>query len=135
VAKHRIFDKAGQPTKYFWSDKHSTSRKRAPVFKETVEGTKKMKGVYFNADEQRIITRARPNRHPSGSIFLVSLYRAIRPVRAQLPIENSTPVPTKEIRSLTRPGMGGATQDVLRVSAVSAVSLSFPDPPSRLRQT
>lgn len=55
MARHRIFDKAGQKTKYFWSDKHATNRKRAPVFKETAEGTKKMKGVYFNAEEHRIV--------------------------------------------------------------------------------
>ena len=55
MARHRIFDKDGQPTKYFWSDKHAADRKRASVFKETAEGTKKMKRVFFNAVDHKIV--------------------------------------------------------------------------------
>jgi hypothetical protein len=48
MSRHRIVDNSGKPTRYFWSDKHSSNRKRATVFKETEEGIKRMKNVFFD---------------------------------------------------------------------------------------
>lgn len=49
MAKHRIHDESGKPTRYFWSDKHGQDRARMIVFKQTEEGVKRMKNVFFDA--------------------------------------------------------------------------------------
>lgn len=50
MARHRIVNKTGNPTKYFWSDKDGTDRTRQTVYKQTTDGVKRMKGVSFNVE-------------------------------------------------------------------------------------
>lgn len=54
MARHRIVDRDGRPTRYFWSDKHGTDRKHRTVFKKTGEGVKRMRGVHFDAEAKRL---------------------------------------------------------------------------------
>jgi hypothetical protein len=53
MARYRILDKQGQPTKFFWSDKHGEGRNRT-VFKQTDDGVKRMRGVHFNPSTKKI---------------------------------------------------------------------------------
>jgi len=53
MARHRIHDDNGKPTRYFWSDKHSANRTRVTVFKETDEGIKRMKNVFFDTVKRK----------------------------------------------------------------------------------
>ncbi|MGH7539719.1 MAG: hypothetical protein ACRELC_01850 [Gemmatimonadota bacterium] len=54
MARHRIVDGDGKPTKFFWSDKHGTDRKHRTVFKQTDDGVKRMRGVHFDADRKKL---------------------------------------------------------------------------------
>ena len=55
MAKVKIFKKDGTPTPYFWSSKHSTDRKFQTVYKRTAEGIKRMKGVHFDAINNKMV--------------------------------------------------------------------------------
>ena len=55
MARHRIHDDNGKPTDYFWSDKYSADRTRAQVFKETEEGIKRMKNVFFDTVKRKLM--------------------------------------------------------------------------------
>jgi hypothetical protein len=55
MARHRIHDDNGKPTDYFWSDKYSADRTRAQVFKETEEGIKRMKNVFFDTVKRKLL--------------------------------------------------------------------------------
>jgi hypothetical protein len=52
--KNKIFKKDGSATPYFWSDKDSNARTEKTVYKQTRDGVKRMTGVQFNADTNRI---------------------------------------------------------------------------------
>ncbi|HSJ32073.1 MAG TPA: hypothetical protein VK933_11610 [Longimicrobiales bacterium] len=54
MARIRISKKDGTPTPYFWSDKDGTDRTKQVVYKETVDGVKRMKGVRFNSVTNRM---------------------------------------------------------------------------------
>ncbi|MGH7449238.1 MAG: hypothetical protein ACREK1_03745 [Longimicrobiales bacterium] len=58
MARIKIIKKDGSPTPYFWSDKDGTDRTRLKVYKQTVEGIKRMRGVRFNSVTNRM--RRRP---------------------------------------------------------------------------
>ena len=49
MAKIRIFKRDGTPTSYFWSNRHTVDKESLTVYKQTNEGVKRMKGVFFNA--------------------------------------------------------------------------------------
>ena len=53
--RHPIKDKHGKQTDYFWSDKHADDPKRATVFRKTVDGIKKMRGVLFDSKAGKIV--------------------------------------------------------------------------------
>jgi hypothetical protein len=54
MARIEISKKDGSPTPYFWSDKDGTDRERKTVYKQTPDGVKRMKGVYFNSVTNRV---------------------------------------------------------------------------------
>jgi hypothetical protein len=54
MARIRISKKDGTPTPYFWSDKDGTDRTKQVVYKRTVDGVKRMKGVRFNSVTNRM---------------------------------------------------------------------------------
>jgi hypothetical protein len=54
MARIKIAKKDGTPTPYFWSDKDGADLKSRTVYKQTVEGVKRMKGVRFNAVTNRM---------------------------------------------------------------------------------
>ncbi|CAN5775260.1 hypothetical protein BH23GEM10_BH23GEM10_09670 [soil metagenome] len=51
---NKIFKKDGTPTSYFWSDKDGKDRSRQVVYKKTEDGVKRMRGVHFDAVENRM---------------------------------------------------------------------------------
>lgn len=51
--RYRILGKDGTPTKFFWSDRDGTDRTRQTVYKQTPDGTKRMKGVKFDATKKK----------------------------------------------------------------------------------
>lgn len=53
MAKVKIFKKDGSPTPYFWSNRDS-DRTNVTVYKQTTDGVKRMKGVRFNAETNRM---------------------------------------------------------------------------------
>lgn len=53
MARHRIFDKEGNRTKFFWSDKDGRDRKHRTVYKEAGESIKRMKGVHYDVDRKK----------------------------------------------------------------------------------
>lgn len=53
MARHRIRDKHGKPTKFFWSDKDGNDQTSRTVYKQTPDGVKRMRGVHFDADKNR----------------------------------------------------------------------------------
>ncbi len=53
MAKIKIFRKDGTPTPYFWSDR-DTDRTNLTVYKQTSDGVKRMRGVYYDAVAKRI---------------------------------------------------------------------------------
>ena len=55
MARHPINNKHGQPTDYFWTDKHATDPKRVTVFRKTEAGIKKMTGVHYDSQNGRIV--------------------------------------------------------------------------------
>jgi S-adenosylmethionine:tRNA-ribosyltransferase-isomerase (queuine synthetase) len=55
MAKIKIFKKDGTPTPYFWSNKNSGDRNYQTVYKKTDEGIKRMKGVHFDAVNNRMV--------------------------------------------------------------------------------
>lgn len=54
MARIRILKKDGSETAYFWSDKDGSDRTMQRVYKRTVEGIKRMKGVRFNSVTKRM---------------------------------------------------------------------------------
>lgn len=58
MARIRISKKDGTSTPYFWSDKDGSDRTRQTVYKQTVEGVKRMKGVSFNSVTNRMRRQA-----------------------------------------------------------------------------
>ena len=58
MAKVRIIKKDGTPTQYFWSTKHTTDKSSLTVFKQTSDGIKRMKGVVYDALQNRMIKNA-----------------------------------------------------------------------------
>ena len=55
MAKIKIFKKDGTPTEYFWSNKHTGDRTFQTVYKKTTDGIKRMKGVHFDAVNNRMV--------------------------------------------------------------------------------
>ena len=55
MARHIINNKLGQPTDYYWTDKHAEDPARATVFRKTEAGIKKMRGVHFDSKTGRIV--------------------------------------------------------------------------------
>jgi hypothetical protein len=58
MARHRIHDESGKPTRYFWSDKYKTGGSQVAVFKETDEGVKRMKKIFFDTQKAKMIKEA-----------------------------------------------------------------------------
>jgi hypothetical protein len=54
MTRHVIYNPAGQPTKYFWTDEHGKDAQHRVVFKEGPDGLKKMTGVHFDAIAKKI---------------------------------------------------------------------------------
>lgn len=54
MGKVKIYKKDGTTGPYFWSDDDGTDRVNKTVYKQTPDGVKRMKGVHFNADENRL---------------------------------------------------------------------------------
>ena len=54
MARIKIHKKDGTETAYFWSDKDGNDRTMQRVYKRTVEGVKRMKGVRFNSVTNRM---------------------------------------------------------------------------------
>jgi hypothetical protein len=54
MAKMKIAKKDGTPTPYFWSDRDGSDLQSKRVYKQTSDGVKRMTGVSFNAQTQRI---------------------------------------------------------------------------------
>lgn len=50
--KMRIFKQDGTPTQFFWSDQDRNDRKT--VYKQTPKGVKRMLGVHFDAQKNRL---------------------------------------------------------------------------------
>jgi len=50
----KIFKKDGTSTPFFWSDTDGDDRKRQTVYKQTTEGVKKMRGVHYDAERNRM---------------------------------------------------------------------------------
>lgn len=48
VARMRIYLKDGRPTPFFWREEDGTDRTNQTVYKRTMSGVKRMKGVHFN---------------------------------------------------------------------------------------
>lgn len=59
MARIKITKKDGSSTPYFWSDKNKADRTMRTVYKQTGEGIKRMKGVRFNSETNRM------RRHPA----------------------------------------------------------------------
>lgn len=55
MARHTINDKHGKPTDYFWNDKQAQDPQKAPVFRKTESGIKKMRGVTVDTKSGRIV--------------------------------------------------------------------------------
>lgn len=55
MARIKIFRKNGTPTPYFWSSRNSGDRTSVRVYKKTVDGIKRMRGVRFNAVTKRML--------------------------------------------------------------------------------
>jgi hypothetical protein len=53
MARIMIVKRDGTKTQYFWNDRDS-DRTHLTVYKKTEDGIKRMKGVHFNAVENRI---------------------------------------------------------------------------------
>ena len=54
MVKVQITKKDGTPTQYFWLQRESADRKSTTVYKQTTDGVKRMKGVRFNAETNRM---------------------------------------------------------------------------------
>lgn len=54
MAKIKIFKKDGTPTPYFWSNKRTSDRTKLTVFKQTLDGVKRMTGVCYDAVAERM---------------------------------------------------------------------------------
>lgn len=54
MARTRIFKNDGTSTPYFWSDKDGTGEDRKRIYKQTPDGVKRMKDVYFNVTTNRV---------------------------------------------------------------------------------
>ena len=54
MVKVQINKKDGTPTQYFWLQRPSADRKSTTVYKQTTDGVKRMKGVRFNAETNRM---------------------------------------------------------------------------------
>ena len=55
MAKVKIYKKDGTATPYFWSNKHSGDRRYQTVYKQTSDGVKRMRGVHFDAVNNRLV--------------------------------------------------------------------------------
>jgi hypothetical protein len=55
MARIKIFKKDGTATPYFWLEKEKDGRTKT-VYKETSDGVKRMKGVRFNPQTNRMLT-------------------------------------------------------------------------------
>lgn len=55
MARHTITNKHGQATQYYWNDKHATDPARVTVFRKTDSGVKKMRGVFFDTKNGKMI--------------------------------------------------------------------------------
>jgi hypothetical protein len=53
MARIKIFKKDGSPTPYFWLEKEKENRTKT-VYKETPDGVKRMKGVRFHSETNRM---------------------------------------------------------------------------------
>jgi len=48
MARNRIFKEDGKPTPFFWTDKDGKGLTEKTVFKKTISGVKRMRGVHFD---------------------------------------------------------------------------------------
>lgn len=55
MARHPINNKHGNPTEYFWTDKHADNPEKVTVFRQTESGIKKMTGVHYDSKTGKII--------------------------------------------------------------------------------
>ena len=58
MARHTINNKHGNPTEYFWTDKHAADPERVTVFRKTETGIKKMTGVHYDSKAGKIIRKS-----------------------------------------------------------------------------
>jgi len=55
MARIMIRKKNGTSSRYFWSDTDANDTPRKTVYKQTSDGIKRMKGVHYDATENRIV--------------------------------------------------------------------------------
>ena len=55
MARHTINNKHGNPTEYFWTDKHADNPEKVTVFRQTETGIKKMTGVHYDSKAGKIV--------------------------------------------------------------------------------
>jgi hypothetical protein len=55
MARHTINNKHGNPTEYFWTDKHAADPEKVTVFRQTETGIKKMTGVHYDSKTGKIV--------------------------------------------------------------------------------
>jgi hypothetical protein len=55
MAKVMIVRKNGTATPYFWSDSERSQPSEKTVYKQTAQGVKRMRGVHFDPNANRIV--------------------------------------------------------------------------------
>jgi hypothetical protein len=55
VARVRIYRKDGRPTPFFWREEDGEDRTCQTVYKRTDAGTKRIRGVHFNAKTNEMV--------------------------------------------------------------------------------
>lgn len=57
MARIKIDRPDGSPSPYFWSDKEAGDKAQRTVYKKTDQGVTRMKGVHFDAVENRVVRK------------------------------------------------------------------------------
>lgn len=56
MARHIITNKHGNPTTYFWTDKHVNQASEAVIFRKLEdESVKKVRGAYFDCKAGKVV--------------------------------------------------------------------------------
>jgi hypothetical protein len=55
MSRNRIVRKDGTATRYFWLESDVAAKEQKTVYKQTTDGVKRMKGVHFDATNNRMV--------------------------------------------------------------------------------